>query len=477
VNTRAISFACAVLIALGMSIGFAPHTSNAQTLSADGTEVVPYSLDTGRHSNTGPDDTMVYTARLESPKSGTAWMRLQFDRVNLGYHSRIQLTSVQNGDVQTLDAGTMRLWSNTSAMFVGSRVELKLYVAPGDTDVGARVTALKLGGTRSLSRPNARPIPNSQCGATDDRVAVTSRRIGRLNGNCTAWLISNGAVLTAGHCVDFDPDQEGPLLPDGTADINTTTIVEFDVPLSSATGVLSPSAVVNQFPVDTTYLRWRFDGGGQGLGKDWAVIGLQRNTTTGARAASTRGFFRVRNFAPPNGTTLRVSGYGVDTGAANQTLQTHTGPLTGRVTAGPNNVDIRFDYQVDTTGANSGSPIVQEGAGYAIGIHTNAGCGADGTGAPTGANSGTSFEVTALQTAIQQFPNPNAGTRHVDAGSVSAASETGHVFTPFRRINTGLANTPSGGRVSIVAGVYNEPMTISQNVVLVAPVGLVVISR
>jgi hypothetical protein len=480
VNIRAFSLTGVVLIALGMSIAFVPQASNAQTLSADGREVVPYALDTGRHSNTGSNDVLAYTATIESPKSGTAWMRIQFDGVSLGQHSRIQLRSVENSDVQSLDAGTMRLWSNNSAMFVGSRVELKLFVAPGETDVGARVTALLIGGTRSLSRPSAQPTPSSQCGAADDRVAITDHRIGRLNGNCTAWLISNGAVLTAGHCVDLDPDDfvggSGPRLPDGTADINNATIVEFDVPPSSATGATNPAAVANQFPVDTTYLSWRFDGSGQGLGKDWAVFGLQRNTTTGASAASTRGFFRVRNFAPPTGTILRVSGYGTDTGTANQTLQTHTGPLTGRVAAGPNSADVRFEYQVDTTGANSGSPIIDEGAGYTIGIHTNAGCGADGTGAPSGANSGTSFEVTALQTAIQQFPDPNSGTRHVDAGSVSTAPETGHVFTPFRRIGTALANTPSGGRISIVAGEYKEPMTINQNVVLAAP-GLVVISR
>ncbi len=103
--------------------------------------------------------------------------------------------------------------------------------------------------------------------ATDDRVAFADKRIGRLNGNCTAWLVSNGAVLTAGHCVDFDPDNSGPLLPDGVADITNATLVEFDVPQSSAAGVISPSAVANQFPVDMTYLRWRFDGEGQGLVK------------------------------------------------------------------------------------------------------------------------------------------------------------------------------------------------------------------
>jgi V8-like Glu-specific endopeptidase len=482
---RVISLAGALLIALGMAVGLTPQASNAQTIDAEAKETLPWSLDTGRHSNTGTVEVLAYTAMLASPMGGTAWMRLQFDDVNLGQSSRIQLTSLQNGDGQTLDAGTMQLWSNTSAMFVGDKVELKLYVAPGDADVGVHVTALTLGGARALrpfdaaNSPNAPYVPDAQCGGTDDRVAYTDKRIGRLNGNCTAWIVSNGALLTAGHCVDFDPDDSGPMLPDGTLDITNATIVEFDVPPSTATGAISPSLVVNQYPVDTTYLTtfrsWRYDGNGQGLGKDWAVFGLQRNTTTGASATATRGFFRLLNTTPPNGTTLRVSGYGVDDGTANQTLQTHTGPQTLRVAAGPGNADIRFDYQVDTTRANSGSPILREGAGYAIGIHTNGGCGADAMGGVTGANSGTSFEVTALQTAIQQFPV--AGTRHVDGGRVSTATETGHVFTPFDRISEGIADAPSGARVSIVAGLYIEPMTINKNVVLVAPVGLVVISK
>lgn len=475
---KILPLAMTLLMALGLGAGLMPRIGHAQVIEPASKETVPYDLDTGRHSNTGLDETLVYTATLESPKSGTAWMRLLFEDVNLGQGSRIQLASVQDGDAQVLDAGTMELWSNSSAMFVGDKVELKLFVAPGDADVGARVTGLIIGGAhalRNMDAPNAPYAPDSQCGGADDRVAFTDKRIGRLNGNCTAWIVSNGALLTAGHCVDFDPDNSGPMLPDGTADITNATIVEFDVPLSSATGALNPSAVANQFPVDTTYLRWRFDGTGQGLGKDWGVFGLQRNTTTGASATATRGFFRLLNITPPNGATLRVSGYGTDVGTANQTLQTHTGPQTLRNFGGPNNADIWFEYQVDTTGANSGSPILREGAGYAIGIHTNAGCGADAMGGVTGANRGTSFEVTALQTAIQQFPV--TGTRHVDGGRVSTASEMGHVFTPFDRISEGIADAPSGARVSIVGGLYIEPIVISKNVVLVAPVGLVVISK
>ncbi len=47
-------------------------------------------------------------------------------------------------------------------------------------------------------------------------------------------MISNGRFLTAGHCVDFDPDQGGPLLPDGILDLSG--VVEFNVPASLPNG-------------------------------------------------------------------------------------------------------------------------------------------------------------------------------------------------------------------------------------------------
>lgn len=488
-NMRLISLTIVSLTLLSWGSHLSTATVDTQSVGLDSKEVVPLALDTGRYSNSGPVETVVYTTTLKSPKRDTAWMRLHFDELNLGQGSRIKITSLHDGDTQTLDAGTMQLWSNTSAMFVGDKVELKLYIAPGDMDVGARVTALTIGGAHSLRglyetyTPN---VPESQCGLTDDRVAHVDPRIGRLNGGCTAWLVSNGAMLTAGHCVDFDPDNfpggSGPGLPDGIADINDSTIVEFDVPPSSFAGVTNPSTVQNQYPVSATgYLRWRFDGTGQGFGKDWAVFRLGRNTTTGADAATTRGFFRMRSMTPPNGTTVRISGYGTDIGAANQTLQTHTGLLTQRVASGPNNADIRIDHQVDTMPSNSGSPISREGIGLgdAIGIHTNGGCGVDGAGGVTGVNSGTSFEVTDLQNAINRFPTGLNNIRHVDAdpGTFTFDPETGHVFAPFHSLQEGIDSAPSGGWVSLVAGNYyvSVSRTIEKNVVLVAPAGLVVI--
>lgn len=468
---------------------FPASSTGMQSVGLDGREVVPLDLDTGRYGNSGPVQTVVYTTTLSSPRRDTAWIRLHFDEVNLGQGSRMKITSLQDGDTQMLDAGTMQLWSNSSAMFVGDKVELQLYVAPGDVGIGARVTALTVGGAhslRALDKLDAPNAPETQCGLTDDRVASADPRIGRLNGNCTAWLASNGAMLTAGHCVNFDPDDfpggSGPGLPDNIPDINDTTIVEFDVPPSSVAGVIALAQVANQYPVSATgYLRWRFDGTGQGLGKDWAVFRLGRNTTTGADAATTRGYFRMRSMTPPNGTTVRISGYGTDLGAANQTLQTHTGLLTQRVASGPDNADIRFDYQVDAMPGNSGSPIIREGIGLgdAIGIHTNGGCGANSVGGVTGANSGTSFEVTALQDAINRFPTGLDNIRHVDAdpGTFTFDPETGHVFAPFHTLQEGIDSAPSGGWVSLVAGNYyvSTSRTIDKSVVLVAPAGLVVI--
>jgi hypothetical protein len=83
--------------------------------------------------------------------------------------------------------------------------------------------------------------------------------------------------------------------------------------------------------------------------------------------------------------TVRVTGHGVDDGSANYTQQTSTGSQTA-VTG------TTIWHSVDTRGANSGSPIINESNGKAIGIHTNGGC-QDPT---LESNFGTSFTNTSL---------------------------------------------------------------------------------
>ena len=65
--------------------------------------------------------------------------------------------------------------------------------------------------------------------------------------------------------------------------------------------------------------------------------------------------------------------------------KTHVGPFAF---FGGTNVQ----YTTDTTGGNSGSPVIFEDTGEAIGIHTHAGCNSGG-----GANNGTGINHPGLQ--------------------------------------------------------------------------------
>src|SRR5262245_18086901 len=66
--------------------------------------------------------------------------------------------------------------------------------------------------------PAAADEPASICN-DDDRVASNDSRVGRLTtttaagvSTCTAWLIPNGAVLTAGHCVNTSAAWTSPAI-------------------------------------------------------------------------------------------------------------------------------------------------------------------------------------------------------------------------------------------------------------------------
>jgi hypothetical protein len=264
------------------------------------------------------------------------------------------------------------------------------------------------------------------------------------------------------------------MLPDNVLDLSG--VISFDVPLSDPDGTPNASAPEDQYPINTSGVQWRFDGEGQGLGKDWCVFGVFANTTNGDLPHITRGFKRMTRENPVVNNTIRITGYGVDNGTANRTEQTHTGPYVSETVSGS---DISHRYQVDTQGANSGSPIIWESNQFGIGIHTNAGCNPDGTGS----NSGTSFEVNALESAIAAFPG--SGSEYVDAVQPPTnPAEDGSVFRPWNTVTEGVTNVVSGGRVVIVEGTYSSAAgntftagADGKSFFLVAPVGTVVIGN
>jgi V8-like Glu-specific endopeptidase len=440
---------------------------------------IAYSLDSGVHDGAASQSGERIAFRQVIRIEGATWLRLHFAAYQLGQASYLTLTSLKDQGVQHFDATSLPDWSNTSAFFNGDAVELALHVASADRGVFVRIDQIMAGQlAQAPSSVDHIAQPNNLCGA-DDRVASADGREGRLStltgpaAFCTAWLVSNGAVLTAGHCADVDPDDNGPMLPDGVLDWTNDTVVEFNVPASTISGTINFASPNDQYPVNLGSVVWRYDGDGQGLGKDWAVFGVNPNSNTNLRPHQVQGFFRMTYQIPAGGSTVRVTGYGLDTTPAGATGGENAQTRTNQTSAGAYDAnhssgsDIWHTYAVDTTGGNSGGPIIWENNGFTIGIHTNGGCTATG-----GNNRGTGFGVLALQQAIQHFPGLNRW--YVDQVSISPF-HTGFVMEPFQTIVQAITAAGAGHTVSIVAGHYNESITIDKNVALEAPVGTVVI--
>lgn len=406
-------------------------------------------------------------ARHDVTIPGAHWLRLHFDAFALGPDDYVLITAAGDGAAQKLDAVNIGYWQSKSAYFNGDSVRVELFAAG---PARASIAEVVVGEEDTRRLPAAVDTPSTICDVTDNRVASSESRVGRLyRGGCSAWLISNGLALSAGHCVDFDPDDGGPMLPDGVVDLNG--VMEFDVPLSNGNGSTNWAAPEDQYPVNIAGIRFRFDGENQGLGKDWAVFRVDPNAANADRPHVTRGFYRMTNGGPAANATIRITGFGSDAGTANFTNQTETGPYVSEGSSGSN---IWHRYRVDTTGGNSGSPILWTSNGFTIGIHTNGGCGDDGAGS----NSGTSFEVDALETAIDDFWSTNM--RYADASATSYPSYSGGgngtIFNPRPTVSGGVSSTPSGGRLSLVEGTYTEgAQVIDKAMTLEAPVGTVVI--
>ncbi len=440
--------------------------------------VEPFELDSRGHASLQTAVPGNFRQLIQIP--GAVWLRLHFSEYDLGRNSTLIITSLQDGGDQRLDSRSLPQWENATAVFNGDAVEIELHADPNDEGVYFVLDSVVVGEPQDAPTTEAglngdEPSTESLCGS-DNRVASTDARVGRLYfGGCTAWLISNGRLLTAGHCVDLDPDQGGPGLPDGVLDLSG--VVEFNVPLSQPNGTTVAADPDDQYPINTSSVVWRFDGEGQGLGKDWAVFTVGPNSNTGLTPFQAQGgFFRTTNGNPSAGNTIRITGMGLDntppgsTGnrnAQNFTNQTSTGGYVGESVSGN---DIWHRYAVDTTGGNSGSPIIWDSNGFTIGIHTNAGCNSDGSGA----NNGTSFEVNALESAIDNHPGAN--TIYADKTRFGA-TENGTIYHPYDTFSEAVGTVPAGGKISIVAGTYSDTGLFTKEMFLVAPVGSVLIGQ
>eukprot|EP00573_Skeletonema_grethae_P005131 CAMPEP_0201696978 /NCGR_PEP_ID=MMETSP0578-20130828/8914_1 /ASSEMBLY_ACC=CAM_ASM_000663 /TAXON_ID=267565 /ORGANISM="Skeletonema grethea, Strain CCMP 1804" /LENGTH=628 /DNA_ID=CAMNT_0048183025 /DNA_START=80 /DNA_END=1963 /DNA_ORIENTATION=+ len=265
------------------------------------------------------------------------------------------------GDTATQVITAKDLASNAfSAVFDGSSVSIELS-SSGNVRGGGDTSRVEVSNV-NVGLCKDELIGESICGDTDDRVPSTDVRMGRYNGGCTAWLISEDAYITAGHC--------------GTPTSSSRIHFVF------GTGSAAPE---DQYYVDVS----TYQGVNGGVGNDWGAGRFLPNSITGKLPGVAQsekcgtpgcGWFNLGSVpSTTSGNNIRITGYGV-ADVASQSQKTHVGALT---TIG----STYLRYVPDTTGGNSGSPVIHEETGLAIGVHTHGGCSATG-----GSNQGTRID-------------------------------------------------------------------------------------
>ncbi|WP_299438431.1 T9SS type A sorting domain-containing protein [uncultured Aquimarina sp.] len=315
----------------------------------------------------------------EISETGATWLRLFFKDVNLGSNSTVTITSKLDGATQTLNSKTIQDWNNSSAYFNGDAVTVTLNVASNDTSVGINITELSVG--------ELDPTIKSQCGSNDDRVDSADDAIGRIVPiGCTGWIITNGKLVTAGHCVG-----------------SRAEVIEFNVPKSNPDRTIVHPGPEDQYPIGNFVSPYP---GNASQANDWAVFEGFANSQTGLTPIQGQGAsYNVVQDAP--GANITITGFGTDTGIDNQTQQIHTGPLSSTT-----NTFVR--YRTDTTGGNSGSPIIDTATGNAVGVHAYGGCSGSG-----GSNSGERATIPAFWDAMGLGTPPPPPTEEC-SGNVSS---------------------------------------------------------
>lgn len=347
--------------------------------------IEPYVVESGIYNGSGemgsaPEKVFSATVELHD----IPWLQLYFSEINLGQASYLKISSDLVDNAQRLDAVSIEQWNRFSAFFNGSKVQVELYVAPMDNNVFFNIREVVVGDWASGS-----PI-ESICGPTDDRQLSNDPAAGRLlNVGCTAWIIPNGKIVSAGHCL---------------ASAGSVNVLEFNVPLSTSGGTIQHPGPEDQYAADVNS-RVYTNGG---VGNDWGVFEVFPNSITGLmpKQAQNAYFVLVQDLGPDS---IRITGYGVDNGIYNQVQQTHVGP-----NAGSSGTTMR--YVTDTQGGNSGSPVIDELTHYSTGVHTHGGCTSTG-----GNNNGTSFFHTAFWAAV------DSGIIPVELTSFNASANDDYV--------------------------------------------------
>jgi Ca2+-binding RTX toxin-like protein len=356
--------------------------ARAQIAEAPPSHDVNVHVDSGFCDNTG-EQCVVWSKTLTVKDA--KWLQLQLGEVVLTdgklQSSKLKITSLKDGAVQLLDSKSCAQWQDKSAFFNGDSVKIELMAHAGAKQNRVVVDGITAG--ESPGRPQ-----QTICGSVDNRQLSGDVRVGRTNNGCTAWLFDDrsNCMITAGHCA---PGMD---------------TVFFNVPISNANGTLNFPPPEDQYAVDPDSIQFS----NSGIGNDWCYFGCFNNSTTGLSPFEAQG--DSFELAVPTANTfdasdfIRITGFGVTSAPVsptfNQAQKTHAGPFV-------NFSGTILDYQADTTGGNSGSPVVKASSGIAYGVHTHGGCNSFGSNAGTGYNN-SSFRaaIAAPQGICAGIPAP-----------------------------------------------------------------------
>ncbi len=363
------------LIALVTSLVVSNH-SYGQSAIVDPlvSQEVELSVDSGKIYHTGKEQALVWSETLLVPDA--LWLRLKFDQIVLagsplgGSSSTLKITSLEDGKFQILNSVTSKQWRNTSAYFNGNAVKIELYATSN-----GRLNLIQIG-SANAGEFDSSAILESICDNVDDRQLSDDPRCARGEPiGCTCWLFDdrNNCFITAGHCA------------------NGTDIAMFNVPLSDSSGNRQFPGPEDQYAVDIDSMQFV----NSGIGSDWSYFGCFPNSNTGLTAFQAQGdSYQLGTPSPvQNGDEIRITGYGSTSFPVDPTWNSAQKTHVGQYDLFTNE---ELGYRTDTTGGNSGSPIIFEATGEAIGVHTHGGCSSNGNGR----NFGTSIFQNAFSTAL-----------------------------------------------------------------------------
>jgi len=328
-------------------VAFLAGTALGQsTLQAPLGEIRSLIIDTGSWDN--PTGEAVVAAAFPIEVEGASWLRAYLEEASLPEGSSVRFSSMLDGEVQQLDAKTLRMWSLSSAYFNGETLLVELIAGPNT--FGNRIKVKRIGVEAGI-HPTGSPGQCGIVGGVDDRTLSNETWAGRIMPvGCTASIYCNSGsgLVTAGHCING----------------GSGLVLHFNVPPStSGCGTVAPP-INDQFPILPG-----FQSVNGGIGNDWGVM------NAGTNGLGQTPFVRYNTFRPISpgvgvvGASTSMFGYGVDdTCVRSQVQQMSPGSIR---TVLPTNYEI-FD---DVRGGNSGSGYINTD-GTIIGIITH--CRFDG---------------------------------------------------------------------------------------------------